>query len=96
MTLEEIIKKQPELIKITSNYLYKIFDIKVGGAIDFNERWGDQGCDDLDCIEFLMEIEKEFDIVIPDEIAILLFDTNVYPPNFQQIIREQKLDQLGL
>jgi acyl carrier protein len=43
-----------------------------------------------------MEIEKEFDIVIPDEIAILLFDTNVYPPNFQQIIREQKLDQLGL
>jgi hypothetical protein len=96
MSLEEIIQKQPELVKMTPSCLYRIFDTKIGGVLDFSKRWGNQGCDDLDCIEILMEVEKELGIIVPDEIAVCLFDSGVYPPNFQQIIRSQKLEQLGL
>ncbi|MCP4099439.1 MAG: acyl carrier protein [Planctomycetaceae bacterium] len=37
------------------------------GAITANTRFTDLGADSLDAVEFVMEMEEEFDINIPDD-----------------------------
>ena len=39
------------------------------GAINANTRFTDLGADSLDAVEMVMELEEEFDIDIPDEVA---------------------------
>jgi acyl carrier protein len=39
------------------------------GAITANTRFTDLGADSLDAVEFVMEMEEEFDINIPDDAA---------------------------
>lgn len=97
MTLQEIVNIEPKLLMVTPSYLSNIVnEIFSGYEIDFTKTWGDQGYDDLDCVEILMRVEKDFDIIIQDDVSIYLFEFNVYPPNFSQFIRDSKLEQLGI
>jgi acyl carrier protein len=53
----------------------------------------DMGLDDLDSVELLMEIERKYDIVIPDS------DWEIFEKNFSQIfmirkIREDKINKI--
>ena len=39
------------------------------GAIDANTQFSDLGADSLDTIEFVMTLEEEYDVSIPDDVA---------------------------
>ncbi|MEM7316468.1 MAG: acyl carrier protein [Planctomycetota bacterium] len=39
------------------------------GAINAGTRLADLGADSLDTVELVMELEEEFDITIPDDVA---------------------------
>lgn len=86
----------PQLIKIDEKLMSDIslrkFDIELNYDISFD----DNGLDDLDCVEFLMELERVLDISIPDDIAGCLFNTNKKPPRSMQYLRNKKLEDLGL
>jgi acyl carrier protein len=43
-----------------------------GWAINHDASWEDLGFDSLDKIDFLMDIEDEFNVMIPDEVMTLL------------------------
>lgn len=96
MTIEEAIIKYPQLNKITEQLVNKIALDKFGKNLDYNKNLRDNGFDDLDCIEMIMEIEKSLDIVISDEIVEVLFDLDKNPPRFQQYWRNKKLEDLGI
>jgi acyl carrier protein len=96
MELEQIVIKHPQLNKVTDQIINDISLEKFGYAIDYNKTFGDNGFDDLDCIELVMEIERKLDIVISDDLVDLLFNTNNKPPRFQQYWRNKKLEDLGL
>jgi acyl carrier protein len=96
MELEQIINKNPQLNKITEEILNKISFEKFGVNLDYNKTLGDNGFDDLDCIEVVMEIEKRLDIVISDDIVDILFDVHKKPPRFKEYWRNKKLEDLGI
>ena len=39
------------------------------GAINAETRFSDLGADSLDTVEIIMELEEEFDVLIPDDVA---------------------------
>jgi len=39
------------------------------GAINAETRFSDLGADSLDTVEMVMELEEEFDVSIPDDVA---------------------------
>jgi acyl carrier protein len=52
-------------------YMIQLFDEKYGIGeneidVENNVLHNDYGLDSLDCVEVCMDIEKEFDVVIPD------------------------------
>jgi acyl carrier protein len=96
MELDQILTKYPQLTKITEQVIKDIFLEKFGFEIDFNLTYEENGFDDLDCIEFAMEIEKRLDITIWDEVVELLFDNKKKPPRFTEYWRNKKLDDLGI
>lgn len=96
MKLEEILELIPELEKLTPDFMYQLSIDKYKTSLDFNKTWEDNGYDDLDLVEFLMEIEKVLNISVPDDIAEVLFNGGTKPPNFKSIIRDRKLDKLGI
>lgn len=96
MDLEQIIVDNPQLNKITEQMMNEITLDKIGVILDYNKTLGDNGFDDLDCVEVVMELEKKLDIVVPDHILDLLFNTDKKPPRFQQYLRNKKLEDLGL
>lgn len=58
--------------------------------------FGEMGFDELDNIEFVMELEKRLNIVIPDDIIEHLTKESIRPIDFTQFDREEKLTILGL
>ena len=52
--------------------------------------------DELDSIELVMQIEKRLDISIPDEVIELIFNLEEKPIRFTQIIRNKKIENLGI
>ena len=96
MDLEQIIVDNPQLNKITEQMMNEITLDKIGVILDYNKTLGDNGFDDLDCVEVVMELEKKLDIVVPDHILDLLSNTDKKPPRFQQYLRNKKLEDLGL
>lgn len=95
MELDQILIKYPQLTKITEQVI-KDISFEKGIEINFNLTFSENGFDDLDCIEFAMEIEKRLDITIFDEVVELLFDTSKKPPRFTEYCRNKKLDDLGI
>lgn len=96
MELEQILISHPQLNKITEQMMNDITLDKLGVVLDYNKSLGENGFDDLDCVEVVMEIEKRLNIVVPDHILDLLFNINKKPPRFQQYIRNKKLEDLGI
>jgi acyl carrier protein len=96
MNLKKILDLMPELERLTPELINEISFSKRGINLNFNKTWEDNGYDDLDLIELLMEIENELNISFPDYIAEVLFNGSVKPPIFISVIRDRKLDQLGI
>lgn len=69
----------------------------IGDAYDFNinSTWTDMGYDELDTVEFVLLLEKELNISIPDDI-MNIFDNSAGPYVFKPYIREGILNSLGI
>jgi len=94
--IEKILQDMPELGKITPDVMNAIAIRMHGEPLDMSKTWGENGYDDLDSVEMIMELEKELNIVIPDHIADILVSGDSKPPRFTSFIRDKKLNQLGL
>lgn len=94
MTEEEMIKRCPDIVKVTPQIMIEIAKEKFDIEIDFNKTWQDNGLDDLDAIEMIMELEKKLDIVIKDDVADAF--VNGRPPQFLQHNRNKRIEELGL
>jgi len=94
--LKQIILKHPYLIKITPTILSKCFNNLTGEYLDYTKTWGEQGLGDLDIIEMVMNIEKDLNIHIHDDIVDTLFSSETYPINFTLWNREERLLELGI
>ena len=75
------------------------FGVKLDEITPDNVSWGSIGMDDLDCIEMIMNFEKDFDIEIPDDLMNVIENTNFYE-FYSKVsiarIREDKLNELGI
>jgi len=94
MTESEMIKRCPDIIKITPDIFMEIAKEKFDIEVDFNKTWGDNGFDDLDSVEMIMELEKRLNIVITDDVADAFISGKI--TIFRSYIRNKKLEQLGL
>lgn len=80
--IEKIIKD-----KFGNNYLSL-------GFFFIDKTWADNGFDDLDLVELIMELEKELNIVITDDVAMMYFENDSKPssiPGFKRHRRNEKL-----
>jgi acyl carrier protein len=94
MTIEEMIEKCPGIVKVTPDLMNE-FAIRINGHIlDFNKTFAENGFDELDGVELIMELEKRLDIYITDEVADAFISGK--PPQFAQFIRSKKIEELGL
>lgn len=94
MTEDEMIERCPDIVKVTTQVINQVAVKVVGQELDFNKTLSDNGVDDLDGVEMIMEFEKLLDIVIPDDVAEAFI--NGKPPQFLQYNRSKKIEQLGL
>lgn len=94
MTPEEMIMKCPDIIKVTPDIMMEIAKEKFDIEIDFNKTWGENGFDDLDSVEVIMELEKRLNIVITDDVADAFISEKI--TIFRSYLRNEKLEQLGL
>ena len=97
------VKQLQELLISRSGYFEHTmedrFSIKIDEITADNVSWGSTGMDDLDFIEMIMDIEKDFDIQIPDDLVDVIENTNFYEfYNNVSIarIRQDKLNELGI
>jgi len=75
------------------------FGVKLDEITPDNVSWGSLGMGDLDCVEMIMNFEKDFDIQIPDDFMNTIENWNFY--EFYKAvsiakIRQDKLNQLGI
>jgi acyl carrier protein len=97
MTTEEILKVNKDLVKLTPSILSQVLFEKFGLEFNANKTWQEMGLDDdLDCIEYVMELEKLLDIQIDDWLIEIIFGSNQKPISFIDEYRNQKLNQLGI
>lgn len=94
MTEQEMIKRCPNIVKVTPEILMEIAKEKFNIEIDFNKDWQDNGFDDLDSVEVIMELEKRLNIVITDDVADAFISGKI--TIFTSYLRNEKLEQLGL
>lgn len=96
MDIESILIEHPQIKKITEQLVNDIVLDKLDIILNYSKTLGDNGLDELDCVELAMEIEKRLDIDIQDDVLDFLFNTHKNPPRFQQYLRNKKLEDLGL
>lgn len=94
MNIEEMIVRCPDIIKVTPHIMSEISLEKFGCQLDFSKSWEDNGYDDLDGVEMVIELEKRLDIIIPDDFVECFERCPI--PQFTQMIRSKKLDDLGI
>lgn len=94
--LKQIISNHPYLMKITPSTFSKVFKNLMGEDLDYTKTYGEQGLDDLDLVEMIMHIEREFNIHIHDELTDIIFNSESYPINFTLWYREERLGELGI
>ena len=94
--LQELLRSKPGYFE---NIIEDRFSIKLDEITADNVSWGSIGMDDLDFIEMIMDIEKDFDIQIPDDLVDTIENCNFYEfYNNVSIarIRQDKLNKLGI
>lgn len=94
--LKRIISNHPNLMKITPSSFSKIFRNITGEDLDYTKTYGEQGLDDLDLVELVMHLEKEFNIHIHDEVSDIIFNIDMYPVNLTHWYRQERLGELGI
>lgn len=93
----DIIQNNDFLTKIKPHILSKTAcDLSGLKSLDFNTTYADQGFDELYMVELVMNLERNLDIHIPDEISLVLFSENSKPINLQSFIRNKKIEELGI
>jgi len=92
MTIEEILKVCPSLSQVTFNHIIDI----LGSDFNPEKTWKEMGFDDLDIIEMIMMIEKQLDFIFPDTLYDYVFGQDMKPINFKVVVRNRKLDDLGI
>jgi len=99
------VKELQDLLICKPGYFDSIlekFSIKLDDIKPDNSTWYSVGIDELDFIEMIMDIEKDFDIQIPDDLVDVIENTNFY--EFYEFykavslakIRQDKLNELGI
>ena len=96
MTIEEMIQKCPDLVKITTSVMNEVAIKIIGEPLNFNKTYDEMGFDDLDRVEMIMELEKRLDIYITDEVADAFVNGKNKPFNVSQYNRSKKIEELGL
>ena len=96
MTEDEMIQRCPDIVKVTPEIMNEIVYNITGDKLDMNKTWSDNGLDDLDCVEFIMHIEKRLNIFITDDVADAFTRYNEKPKVFRSYLRNKKIEQLGL
>ena len=95
--IDHIIKKDEEPIDYFEYELLEVDeDDRSKVKLDMNKTWSDNGLDDLDCVEFIMHIEKRLNIFITDDVADAFTRYNEKPKVFRSYLRNKKIEQLGL
>jgi len=92
MTPNEIIKICPGIEKITLDAYVEF----LGNDFNPNKTWKEMGLDDLDVIEMIMTFEKRYSFELPDYLIDEVFGENMKPINFISVVRQNKLDDLGI
>jgi acyl carrier protein len=97
--LQELLRSKPGYFE---NIIEDRFSIKIDEITADNVSWGSTGMDEatfFNFIEMIMDIEKDFDIQIPDDLVDTIENCNFYEfYNNVSIarIRQDKLNKLGI
>ena len=94
MTEDEMIKRCPDIVKVTTQVINQVAVKIVGQELDFSKTLSDNGVDDLDGVEMIMELEKKLNIVIFDDVADAFIQGK--PPQFVLYNRNKRIEELGL
>lgn len=95
MSYDQVLKMCPDIAKIDRETFVKFASLKTGdGNFVFNKTFEDQGFDDLDCVELIMDLERELNIVINDDIAEQIVSGEIMPNLFLSEWRNDKIDKI--
>jgi len=94
MTDKELIQKSPDLLELTSEVLKNKFKSIFHYDLEIHKTWSDNGLDELDCIEFVMYLERELSINIDDEVMNFLFSQKSIPNRVISLGREFKINKI--
>ena len=101
MIINDIKKLQDKLISKHGYFdtMLSNFGVKLNEITTNDTTWHSVGMDDLDCVEMIINFEKDFDIQIPDAFMSVIENTNFYE-FYKSVsiakIRQDKLNQLGI
>jgi acyl carrier protein len=95
MSPKELYLKHKQLGKINTQVQQSILKEKFGIS-NYNLTFGEMNFNDLDNIEFIMELEKRLDIIIPDDVVEHLTNPSQRPIDFMKFLRDEKLNLLGI
>lgn len=92
--IEDAYSRCPDIKKITLKDLNQASRKINGNDIDLRMTFGEQGFNELNCIEIIMELEKNLNIVIFDEVADFIININSKPDFLLQEWRESQINKI--
>jgi acyl carrier protein len=90
MTPEELLNIYPQFEKIG----FSTYSDKLGIDLDPNKNWGEMGLDDLDMVELIMKLEKQFDFAFSDLHFDEVFGLDKKPIDFRSYNRDKIIDKI--
>lgn len=85
----------PQLQKITLSSIHSASDKISGNPFNFNLSFTEMGWDQINIVEFIMELEKLNGIAMNDDIAQMFMDEELhFGKTFVSIIRDERINQI--